>query len=216
MMGRGIFAVPADEVCEKQYYDICAALADLGYEHYEISNWARRAPASVPFPVLPSSLPPQSPYRSRHNSAYWNHTPYIGFGPGAHSLLVSSGGSADSDTRGQTAMIRRWNNPDAAAYIAAAMADTPSSADFSPVRGSETLTKEQILEEKIMLGLRTSEGVDADLLIGSAGREKVDDYIDRGLLCPVPGLQSLPGAISRIRIPASRWFISDSIIAELL
>ena len=221
MIGRGIFAVPADEVCEKQYCDICAALDGLGYEHYEISNWARRAPASDPFPVSPSSLSPQSPYRSRHNSAYWNHTPYIGFGPGAHSLLVSGNGSTDSDACGQAAMMRRWNNPDTAAYIAAAMADTPSSADFSPVRGSETLTQEQILEEKIMLGLRTSGGVDADLLIGSAGREKVVDYIDRGLLCrlyesSLPASSLWPSAAYRIRIPESRWFISDSIIAELL
>lgn len=220
MIGRGIFAVPADEVCEKQYYDICAALSNLGYEHYEISNWARRVPASVPFPVSPSSLSPQSPYRSRHNSAYWNHTPYIGFGPGAHSLLVLGNGSTDSDACGQAAMMRRWNNPDVKAYIAAAgllKGVSGTAEDFSSVRGSETLTQEQILEEKIMLGLRTSDGIDEEWLRRNVKGERISEFLDRGFLCRVPGRdEDKSGHPGRIRIPESRWFISDGIIAELL
>ena len=220
MVGRGIFAVPADEVCEKQYYDICAALDGLGYEHYEISNLARRASASDPFPVSPSSLSPQSPYRSRHNSAYWNHTPYIGFGPGAHSLLVSPGGSADSDTRGQTAMIRRWNNPDIKAYIAAAgllNVASGTSEGFSSVRGSETLTPGQILEEKIMLGLRTSDGIDEEWLRRNVKGERLSEFLDRGFLCRVTGRdEDKTGHPGRIRIPESRWFVSDSIISDLI
>lgn len=41
--------------------------AEAGFEHYEISNFARKG------------------YRSRHNSAYWNDVPYVGLGAGAHS-----------------------------------------------------------------------------------------------------------------------------------
>ena len=49
-------------------------LAEAGFEHYEISNWAR-GPLDV-------SLLPR--FASRHNVVYWRNDPYLGFGPGAH------------------------------------------------------------------------------------------------------------------------------------
>ena len=60
----------------------------------------------------------------------------------------------------------------------------------------EVLTAEQIREEEIMLGLRTADGVPAELLAG-------------GVLVPsvVPG---------RVRIPEDRWFVADDIIASLI
>ena len=132
MMERDLFQMPSDEQCAGQYEDLCSLLHTLGYEHYEISNWA-----------LPSR-------RARHNGGYWNHTPYLGLGPGAHSLFVSS-------TPEGAVYLRRWNNPDLAAYIRAAAA-----GDFSSVRGCEQLTDEQIRDERIMLGLRTVEGIDGE------------------------------------------------------
>ncbi|HKU62527.1 MAG TPA: radical SAM family heme chaperone HemW [Gemmatimonadales bacterium] len=44
-------------------------LASAGYEHYEVSNYARAG------------------RRARHNSAYWQRAPYIGLGPSAHSAM---------------------------------------------------------------------------------------------------------------------------------
>jgi oxygen-independent coproporphyrinogen-3 oxidase len=61
-------AVPTpDESCDF-YEAACARLANAGYEHYEISNWAK------------------PDYRSRHNLKYWQRVPYLGFGAGAHSF----------------------------------------------------------------------------------------------------------------------------------
>ena len=59
---------PIDEGTENAMYDtLCSRLQVAGYVHYEVSNFA-----------LPG-------YESKHNSAYWNGTPYIGIGAGAHS-----------------------------------------------------------------------------------------------------------------------------------
>lgn len=108
--------VPADEDTENAMYDIlCDTLHEAGYEHYEVSNFA-----------LPN-------FRSRHNSGYWNDTPYIGLGAGAHSYDVTK---------------RRWNTSNLDDYI-------QSSNLFE----EEILSSEQKAMEHIMLGLRTREGI---------------------------------------------------------
>ena len=108
--------VPADEDTENAMYDIlCSTLSEAGYEHYEVSNFA-----------LPN-------FRSRHNSGYWNDTPYIGLGAGAHSYDGTK---------------RRWNTSNLDDYI-------QSSNLFE----EEILSSEQKAMEHIMLGLRTREGI---------------------------------------------------------
>ena len=67
-MGRENPTLPDDDAQADLYLMLCARLRQAGYEHYEISNWARPG------------------RRSRHNSKYWDLTPYLGLGPGAHSL----------------------------------------------------------------------------------------------------------------------------------
>ena len=61
-------ALPDDDSMASFYERACARLADAGYVHYEISNWA-----------LPG-------FESRHNLKYWQRLPYWGFGAGAHSF----------------------------------------------------------------------------------------------------------------------------------
>ncbi len=56
-----------DELQVTMYQRLCQRALDVGFEHYEISNFA-----------LPG-------FRSRHNSSYWTGQPYLGFGPAAHS-----------------------------------------------------------------------------------------------------------------------------------
>lgn len=57
-----------EELSRQMYYDLVDRLTAAGYEHYEISNFARPG------------------FRSCHNSSYWNQTPYIGLGAAAHSF----------------------------------------------------------------------------------------------------------------------------------
>jgi len=51
----------------RQFMILMDMMEEAGYEHYEISNFAKPG------------------FRSRHNSSYWQGLPYFGFGPGAHS-----------------------------------------------------------------------------------------------------------------------------------
>jgi oxygen-independent coproporphyrinogen-3 oxidase len=65
---RGDVAESPDERYESEYLHAHGALADLGFEHYEVSNFGRPG------------------RKARHNSAYWTHAPYAGLGPSAHEF----------------------------------------------------------------------------------------------------------------------------------
>ena len=62
-----------EELSLSMYSELIDSLAASGYEHYEISNFARLDNQAI------------SPWRSLHNSSYWHDVPYIGLGAGAHS-----------------------------------------------------------------------------------------------------------------------------------
>lgn len=66
---RNVLSLPdEDEVCD-MYLTVCKRLCESGFEHYEISNFAR------------------SGFQSRHNNKYWLCEEYLGLGPSAHSFL---------------------------------------------------------------------------------------------------------------------------------
>ena len=113
-----------EEQCLEMYRILVQSLQHAGYEHYEISNFA-----------LPG-------YHSRHNSSYWNDTPYLGLGAAAHSY---------------DGKVRRYNPHDLQVYIDKVMAGETAC-------GQEELTRWERYDERVMLGLRTSQGVDANKL----------------------------------------------------
>lgn len=67
---NGEITAPDPDTAADQYEAACEAMAAAGFEHYEISNWAR-------------------PGREcRHNLVYWRNEPYLGLGAGAHGLAA--------------------------------------------------------------------------------------------------------------------------------
>jgi oxygen-independent coproporphyrinogen-3 oxidase len=109
---------------------------DHGFEGYEVSNFAR-APE----------------HRSRHNQKYWNHVPYLGIGPSAHSF--------DGEARS-------WNERSFFAW------ERRIASRCVPVAGNERLDDEALFLETLMLRLRTRDGVDLDSLEARFGVKLLD------------------------------------------
>jgi oxygen-independent coproporphyrinogen-3 oxidase len=65
-VNRGLIPVPDPDLAADMYEWAGEELATAGYEHYEVSNWAKLG------------------YQCRHNLQYWRNQPYLGFGAGAH------------------------------------------------------------------------------------------------------------------------------------
>jgi putative oxygen-independent coproporphyrinogen III oxidase len=78
-------------------------------------------------------------HRSRHNQKYWHHVPYLGIGPSAHSF---------AGTR------RWWNERKLKPY------EKRIAAGEKPLEGSEELSRSDLALEALMLGLRTTDGID--------------------------------------------------------
>ncbi len=131
-----------------------AAMIDAGSARMASDEEAREAflfthkrMAELGFPFYEVSNFARAPrLRCLHNLGYWDGRQYRGFGPSAHSF----------DGR-----RRSWNAASAADYVAAIEAGLP------PPGGGEDLTDAQLASERVMLALRTAEGLDMEKLEAS-------------------------------------------------
>ena len=130
-------------------------------------------------------------HRSRHNRKYWEHAAYLGLGPSAHSFR---GGR------------RWWNHADYDRYRECIR------SGLTPRAGGEDLRPSQLALERVMLGLRTVEGIDLDRFLDRygvdlAGRNR--SVIDRGL---EDGSMRLEGR--RLFLTRTGLVIADALAAE--
>ena len=109
----------------------------VGFEHYEVSNFALKG------------------YHSKHNSNYWNGTPYLGFGASAHSFYENA---------------RSWNIANVNKYIQA----IKENELFYEI---EYLSPENQYNEYILLRLRTRDGIDLKHFKDCFGIEKRDYFL---------------------------------------
>ena len=142
LVADGRYVEASDEQCRHQYDVLCQTLRQAGYHHYEISNFARPG------------------FEAVHNSAYWSRVPYIGLGPGAHSL---------------TGDIRSWNSQELPHR-------SPDGSLATYSRTSETLSPEDIRVERIMLSLRTDKGLEAAELYSLTDRAVINSLLSEGAL----------------------------------
>ena len=176
---------PIDEELERTMYELLMdRLEAAGYEHYEISNWG----------LSPRPLQREREsrsYRSRHNSSYWNQTPYIGIGAAAHSY------------DGQC--CRRWNISDIRRYIDGIRQGTC-------VYEEEWLDEDTRYNDCVTVALRTCEGINLKNLSARHRQyclENAQHFIDDGLL-------KLSHDNHQLSITRRGLFISDMIMSDLM
>ena len=164
-----------EEQCLEMYRILVDMLKSADYEHYEISNFA-----------LPS-------YHSRHNSSYWDGTPYLGLGAAAHSY---------------DGKVRRFNPCNLKEYIRSIEAGSPAFEQ-------ERLEWWQCYDEWVMLGLRTARGVDIARLREAFGEDAWKHFISEAQRHIATGYLCLT-ADGRYVLTADGIMLSDSIIRDLL
>ena len=164
-------------------------MEEAGFEHYEISNFARKG------------------FRSRHNSGYWNGTPYLGCGPSAHSY------------DGQN---RQWNRPDLDAYLRG-VGRCVCAEDFmdAPWIEKETLDTKERYNDLVVTALRTCEGIDIAALRHKFGSRLAEyclqnaaPYLQSGKLEVNHSFGASPEG--RLRLTRDGLFLSDGIMSDLL
>ena len=169
----GVENLPAEDDVVAQYWALTRAAAARGFEHYEISNYARPG------------------HRARHNLGYWRAGEYLAAGPGACGFV--------GDVRyGNIKPLTRWR--------------AAVDAGTLPVETSERLTPRQRLAERLILGLRTSDGVPAAWLAERTASEpalarRIDEWERAGHLVA-------DGA--RVRLTESGFILSDALFVDLL
>jgi len=169
MLQDGKVDEASDELSWQMYEYLMNETAAAGMEHYEISNFAKPG------------------MHSRHNSSYWDGSPYLGLGPGAHSF---DGGC-----------VRRSNDTSLKDYVCST-ADVPHQ--------KEVLTPEEQYDELVMTRLRTALGLSLSLLTPeqrSYCMEMAEPHIHSGNLVQ-------DGLV--LRLSRKGIFISNSIISDLM
>ena len=166
-MGRqidaGTLPTPDDDDEATKYEIADDLLGAAGLEWYEISNWARPG------------------YESQHNLGYWRNVDWAGLGPGAHShygnvLGVEQSAPEEKTETVKTSGLRSWD------IAHPRMWGQAINAGDVPWSGSERISKEENLEEIIMLGLRMREGLDLSRLGNTADMARIQPMEDEGLI----------------------------------
>lgn len=154
---------PDDEAAKYELAD--ALLGEAGYAWYEISNFARVTEEDRASALAATHFA----HASRHNLAYWRDWDWWGFGPGAHSHV---------------GRMRWWNVKNPGAYAGRLR------AGVSPAAAGEILGEEERELERVMLGLRTAEGVELDGVPAMAMRD--------GIVSGLSVCQSLSGRVASL------------------
>jgi oxygen-independent coproporphyrinogen-3 oxidase len=172
---QGRLVLPDDKFSAELYETATEELQQAGYEHYEISNFARPG------------------FACHHNINYWDRGEYIGLGPGAWSFLGNRRYKTIADVRTYIKRVKAGDNVQ---------------------EGMEIINSVQAANERVMLALRTSRGLDIaqyKLEFGSQMtrllEEKIAALKDSGLLSEQEG---------SLRLTKRGFLLSNAVLERLL
>ena len=194
-VSQGTLPTPDPDLAADMYAMAEQQLGDMGYRHYEISNWALDGKLGL------------------HNIVYWRNEPYLGVGPGAHSSLAShrfsnlkppreyvrrlrehgSSSTATIPLRRGGFQTRPYN--DAISAQASNSDDSRAAIKSVPVVDTiEFIDNKLEMAETMMLGLRLDMGVSVTGFEDRFGasplevyREELDEPLSTGLVEMVDG-----------------------------
>jgi oxygen-independent coproporphyrinogen-3 oxidase len=187
---KGRLPLLGDDVVADSFLALHDALTALGFEHYEISNYA-----------MPGA-------RAEHNVGYWTGRDYVGVGCGAYGTVTTERGRVRY--RNTTVPDRYLSSTEAWATV-----NLDCAGPGELVAHLEPLDPATDLAERLMLGLRLAEGVDVEAAARATGAvawpsariRSVERLAARGRI-----VREGP----RLRIPHEAWLLADGTIAELL
>ena len=171
----GKIAPTTDDTVVAMYQKLCKLTEDAGYRHYEISNFA-----------LPDMY-------ARHNSSYWDFSPYIGLGVAAHSFDGKN--------------MRRSNPADIQLYIKA----MESGQSFAL---TEQESVYDIYNDYVITGLRTHSGISNEKMQLRFGPEMVQRLVNDMQKHIAAG--NIEKSHGRWRIAPDSWLISDAILRDII
>lgn len=144
-----------------------------GFEQYEISNFCKPG------------------FESRHNSGYWDHTPYLGLGPAAHSFDGRS---------------RQWNPANLNRY-------TENIQCGKACEEHEELSPTDLYNETVLLSLRTRKGLNLEAIAAQYGKSRTEEIIRHfGENVPTAWYENAAG---RLRLTADGLWFADGIAENL-
>lgn len=173
-ISKGKVKSPKEEEQNREFYYLSDFLKDNGFEHYEVSNFAKPG------------------FYSRHNSAYWKYQEYLGIGPSAHSYNGFD--------------VRSWNVANNQQY-------NKKLNDKQLAKEEEILSLEDQFNEMIMIGLRTTWGVDLESL-KSKFSDRVQEHLQAETKSKIEeGILIIEN--NHLKIPEKHWFMADGIASDL-
>ncbi len=176
---RGLVTPADEETMRERYLFTMDYLRARGYEHYEISSFAR---------------PGQ---RALHNSRYWEHANYLGFGPSAHSFWWTG------------LPAHRWANLRNLRRYEGFLAQREAPLDFR-----EALSLDDLANEYLMLRLRTGDGLDLAYFAERYGADLLFEKADE--LAWLESEELVTQSEGRLRLTDNGKTLADAVTERLL
>jgi putative oxygen-independent coproporphyrinogen III oxidase len=171
----------------ESYAQVSGALEAQGFEHYEISNFAKATERSV------------------HNLGYWRGFDYLGLGVGAVGTVTRA---SDRENR------LRYKNPSNVDRYVSAL-ERPNSELSQLAAQDESIDGRTAIIESLMLGLRTADGVDLELEGRRRSVDPwTQERTQQVKRLTEEGLLEVDG--NRLRIPKRHWIVADRVIRDLI